>query len=159
MAVQKIALLVFLFPVVISIAFGVSVLSDVLGQPDRHLNMWQFVNHNQSVQTGDKDIMIQNLLNSYSTSMPVSITVAVNNTAFDCGDLYITIYDLDTSPNQVAAQNGYFSQCFVENNSILPIHDTFSQIITKPGNYEIVAEMKDKNYQNAINATAHFRIP
>jgi hypothetical protein len=158
MAVQKTALLVFLFPVVISIAFGASVLSDVLGQPDRHLNMWQFVNTKQPVQTGDKDIRIQNLLNSYSTSMPVSITVAVNNTAFDCGDLYITIYNLDTSPNQVAAQNGYFSQCFVENNSVLPIHDTFSQIIAKSGNYEIVAEMKDKNYQNAINATAHFRI-
>src|SRR5437660_241247 len=157
MAVQKTALLVFLFPVVISIAFGASVLSDVLGQPDRHLNMWQFVNTKQSVQTGDKDIRIQNLSNSYSASMPVSITVAVNNTAFDCGDLYITIYDLGAQ-NQVASQNGYFSQCFVENNSSLPIHDTFSQIIGKPGNYEIVAEIKDKNYQNTINATAHFRI-
>ena len=58
MAVQKIALIVFLFPVVISIAFGASVLSDVLGQPDRHLNMWQFVTH-QSVQTGDNDIKIK----------------------------------------------------------------------------------------------------
>jgi hypothetical protein len=157
MAVQKIALLVFLFPVVISIAFGASVLSDVLGQPDRHLNMWPFVNK-QPIQTGDKDIIIQNLLNSYRTSTPVSITVTVNNTTFDCGDLYITIYNLDTSPNQVAAQNGYFSQCFVENNSSLPIHDTFSQMIEKPGNYEIVAEMKDKNYQNSINTTAHFKV-
>lgn len=158
MAVQKMALLVFVFPVVISIAFGVSVLSDVLWQPDRHLNMWQFVNTKQPSQTGDKDIMIQNLLNSYSTSIPVSITVGINNTAFDCGDLYITIYDLDTSPKQVAAQNGYFSQCFVENNSSLPIDDTFSQIIGKSGNYEIVTEMKDKNYQNTISATAHFKV-
>jgi len=158
MAVQKMAVLVFVFPVVISIAFGVSVLSDVLGQPDRHLNFWQFVNTNPPSQTGDKDIIIQNLLNSYSTSIPVSITVGINNTAFDCGDLYITIYDLDTSPKQVAAQNGYFSQCFVANNSSLPIGDTFSQIIGKPGNYEIVTEMKDKNNQNTINATAHFKV-
>jgi len=158
MAVQKMALLVFVFPVVISIAFGVSVLSGVLVQPDRHLNMWQFVNIKLPSQTGDKDIMIQNLLNSYSTSMPVSITVGVNNTAFDCGDLYITIYDLDTSPKQVAAQNGYFSQCFVESNSSLPIDDTFSQIIDKSGNYEIVTEMKDKNNQNTLSATAHFKV-
>jgi hypothetical protein len=158
MAVQKIALLVFLFPVVISIAFGTLVLSNVLGQPDRHLNMWQFVNTKQPVQTGDKDIRIQNLLNSYSTSTPVGITVAVNNTAFDCGDLYITIYNLDTSPHQVAAQNGYFSQCFVVNNSKLPINNTYSQIIGKPGKYEIVTEMKDKNYQNTINVTAHFKV-
>jgi hypothetical protein len=157
MAVRKIALLVFIFPVVTSIVFGVSVLSDVLGQPDRHLNMWQFVAH-LSTQTGDKDIQIQNLMNSYSTFTPVSITVAVNNTAFDCGDLYITIYNLDTSPNQVAAQNGYFSQCFAENNLTLPIHDTFSQTIGKSGNYEIVTEMKDKNNQNSIKSTANFKV-
>jgi len=157
MAVQKIALLVFIFPVVISIAFGASVLSNVLVQPDRHLNMWQFVSH-QPIQTGDVDIKIQNLVNSYSIFTPVNISVAVNNTAFDCGDLYITIYDLDASPNQVAAQNGYFSQCFVENNSTLPIHDSFSQIIGKPGNYEIVTEMKDKNYQNTIKSTANFKV-
>ena len=157
MAVQKIALLVFVFPVIISIVFGASVLSNVLGQPDRHLNMWQFVAH-QPPQTGDNGIKIQNLLNSYSTFTPVNITVLVNNTAFDCGDLYVTIYDIDTSPNQVAAQNGYFSQCFAESNLTLPIHDVFSQIIGKPGNYEIVTEMKDKNNQNTIKSTANFKV-
>jgi hypothetical protein len=157
MAVQKIALLVFVFPVVISIVFGASVLSNVLAQPDRHLNMWQFVAH-QPVQTGDNDIKIQNLLNSYSTFAPVNITVLVNNTAFDCGDLYITIYDLGTSPNQAVAQNGYFSQCFAEHNLTLPIDDTFSQVIGKPGNYEIVTEMKDKNNQNMIKSTANFKV-
>ena len=157
MAVRKIALLVFVFPVVISIVFGGSVLSNVLAQPDRHLNMWPFVPH-QPVQTGDSDIQIQNLANSYSTFTPVNITVLVNNTAFDCGDLYITIYDLDTTPNQVAAQNGYFSQCFAENNLTLPIHDSFSQIIGKAGNYEVVTEMKDKNNQNTIKSTANFKV-
>src|SRR5256885_628435 len=157
MTVQKIALLVFVFPVIISIIFGASVLSNVLGQPDRHLNMWQFVSH-QPVQTGDKGIQIQNLMNSYSTFTPVKITVLVNDTAFDCGDLYITIYDIDTTPNQVAAQNGYFSQCFAENNLTLPIHDTFSQIIGKPGNYEIVTEMKDNKNHNTIKYTATFKV-
>ena len=154
---QKTALLVFVFPVIISIAFSAFVLSDVLAQPDRQINMWQFVAH-QPIQTGDNGIKIQNLLNSYSTFTPVSITVAVNNTAFDCGDLYITIYDLDTSPNQVVAQNGYFSQCFAENNLTLPIQDAFSQIIGKSGNYEIVTEMKDKNNQNTIKSTANFKV-
>jgi len=157
MTVQKIALLVFVFPVVISIVFGASVLSNVLGQPDRHLNLWQFIPQ-QAIQTGDNGIKIQNLMNSYSTFTPVNITVQVNNTAFDCGDLYITVYDLDTSPNQVAAQNAYFSQCFAENNLTLPIDDTFSQIIGKSGNYEIVTEMKDKNNQNSIKSTANFKV-
>lgn len=157
MTVQKIALLVFIFPVVVSIVFGASVLSNVLAQPDRHLNMWPFVAH-VPIQTGDSDIKIQSLMNSYSTFTPVNITVQVNNTAFDCGDLYITIYNIDTTPKQVAAQNGYFSQCFAENNLTLPIHDTFSQTIGKPGNYEIVTEMKDKNNQNSIKSTADFKV-
>jgi len=40
----------------------------------------------------------------------------------------------------------------------LPIHDIFSQIIGKSGNYEIVTEMKDKNYQNTIKSTAQFKV-
>lgn len=157
MAVRKIALLVFIFPVVVSIVFGGSVLSNVLAQPDRHLNMWPFVAH-QAVQTGDAGIQIQNILNSYSIFTPVTVTVLVNNTAFDCGDLYITIYDLNTTPKQVAAQNGYFSQCFAENNQTLPINDVFSQTIGKPGNYQIVTEMKDKTYRYVIQSTANFKV-
>jgi hypothetical protein len=158
MAVRKIAYVVFVAPVVISIIFGGYVLSDVLGQSDRQLNMWQFKFMIQPAQEGDKDIRIANLLNSYSASAPLNFTVRVNNTAFDCGDLYVTVYNLDTSPKQVVAQNAYFSQCFAQSNSTLPINDIFSPAIGKPGTYQIVAEMKDKSYQNTINVSATFKV-
>jgi hypothetical protein len=158
MAMRKIAYVVFVAPVIISIIFGGYVLSNVLGQPDRQLNMWQFKFVTQPIQEGDKDIRIANLLNSYSTSAPLNFTVRVNNTAFDCGDLYLTIYSLDTSPKQVVTQNAYFSQCFAQNNSILPINDIFSPVIGKHGTYQIVAEMKDKSYQNSINVTGTFKV-
>ena len=158
MAVRKIAYIVFVFPVIISIILGGYVLSDVLGQPDRQLNMWQFKFNTPPVQEGDKNIRIQNLLNSYNTSTPLNLTIRVNDTAFDCGDLYITVYDLNISPNQVVAQNAYFSQCFAENNSSLPINDVFSHLVVKPGSYEVVAEMKDKTNQNGIKVTAKFRV-
>lgn len=158
MAARKIAYLVFVFPVIISIVFGGYVLSDVLGQPDRQLNMWQFKVVTQPAQQGDKDITILNLLNSYNASTPLNLTVRVNNTAFDCGDLYLTVYDLDTSPNQVVVQNAYFSQCFAANNSILPINDLFSHVVDKPGLYQAVAEMKDKTNQNSIKVTANFKV-
>ena len=158
MAVRKIAYIVFVFPVIISIILGGYVLSDVLGQPDRQLNMWQFKFNTQPVQEGDKSIRILNLLNSYNTSTPLNLTIRVNDTAFDCGDLYITIYDLNVSPNQVVAQNAYFSQCFAENNSSLPINDVFSHRAVKPGSYEVMAEMKDKTNQNSIKVTANFRV-
>ena len=158
MAITKIAYLVFVFPVLVSIVFGGYVLSDVLGQPDRQLNMWQFKFKTEPSQEGDQDIRILNLLNSYTTSTPLDLTVKVNNTAFDCGDLYITVYDLNTSPKQVIVQNAYFSQCFVENNSALPINDVFSHVVDKPGSYEAEAEMKDKTNQNSIRVTADFRV-
>jgi hypothetical protein len=158
MVVRKIAYLVFIFPVIISIVFGGYVLSDVLGQPARHLNMWQFKLVTQPTQQGDKDISILNLLNSYSTSTPLNLIVRINNAAFDCGDLYLTVYDLNTSPNQVVVQNAYFSQCFAQSNSTLPINDVFSQVLDKPGLYDVVAEMKDKTNQNSIKVTANFRV-
>jgi hypothetical protein len=82
----------------------------------------------------------------------------VNDTAFDCGDLYLTIYDTNASPKKVIFQNAFFSQCFAQDNSDLPTQDTFSPMIDKAGLYQIVAEMKDKNNQNSISVNAYFRI-
>ncbi len=157
MAVQSAAYLIFVFPIIISIAFGAFVLTDVLGQPDRHLNMWPFGNAMQPIQIGDKDIQIQNLLRYYSSNAPVSVKVLVNNTAYSCGDLYITIYDTGLFPKQAVSQNGFFSQCFV-NNTPLPINDTFTQKISKTGTYQIVAEISDKNNLNTISTSANFTI-
>ena len=155
---RKIAYVIFVVPVVISFIFGGYVLSDVLGQPDRQLNMWQFKFITPPQQIGDKDIRIVNFMDTYSLSTPLSFTVRVNNTSFDCGDLYLTVYGLDSSPKQVIAQNAYFSQCFAQGNSTLPINDIFSPVINRTGLYQISAEMKDKSYQNSINVTANFRV-
>lgn len=158
LAVKKIAYLVFVFPVIVSLIFGGFVLSDVLGQPDRKLNMWQFKSEIQTGQQGDKEIRLLNLNSSYPVSTPFSFSVMVNNTAFDCGDLYMTIYDPNTSPKQVIVQHAYFSQCFAQGNSALPIQDTFSPTIDKAGLYQIVAEMKDKTNQNSISVKADFKV-
>lgn len=158
MAVQNTALLVFLFPVVIGMAFGAFVLSGVLTQPGRELNMWPFESTVVPTQAENEDLKIQGLLKQYSVSAPIEIKAVVNNSDFDCGDLYVTIYDIKTSPKQVVTQNGFFSQCFSTNNLALPIDDTFSEKIDKVGEYEMVIEMNDKNYKKAISATAKFRV-
>ncbi len=155
---RKIAWVVFVAPVIISVIFGGFVLSNVLGQPDRQLNMWQFKFVPPSNQVGDKDIRIVHLLDSYPISKPLSFKVWVNDTSFDCGDLYMTIYNANTSPEQVVAQNAYFSQCFAQTNATMPINDVFSPTIGASGTYHIVAEMKDKSYQNSINITGTFKV-
>lgn len=158
MAARKIAYVIFVLPVVVSVMLGGFVLSNVLAEPDRQLNMWQFNFVVKPVQEGSKDIKITNLLNSYPLSTPLNFTVRVNNTSFDCGDLYMTIYDLKTSPKQAIAQNAYFSQCFVQANSTLPLHEIFSPVINSTGTYQIVADMKDKSYKNEINVTSTFKV-
>ena len=159
MGARKIAYIVFVFPVVISIILGGYVLSDVLAQPGRALNFSQGFNFaSESNQVGSADIRIVNLNSSYPVSVPLSFTVRVNNTAFDCGDLYMTVYNMNTEPKQAIAQNAYFTQCFVQTNSTLPLHETFSPTINSTGTYEIVADMKDKSYLNDINVTATFSV-
>ncbi|MDE1814805.1 MAG: hypothetical protein KGH87_05275 [Thaumarchaeota archaeon] len=159
MAVKKIAYLVFVFPIIASLIFGGYVLSDVLGQPDRQLNMWQFkFPSNIGQQQGDKQIRLLNLVSNYTVSTPLNFKVMVNDTSFDCGDLYMTIYDPNTSPKQVIVQHAYFTQCFAQTNSSLPIQDTFSSVIDKPGIYQIMAEMKDKTNQNSISVMANIRV-
>ena len=159
MAVKKIAYVVFVFPVIVSLIFGGYVLSDVLGQPDRQLNLWQFkVTSDIGQQQGDKQIRLINLVSNYTVSTPLNFSVMVNDTSFDCGDLYMTIYDPNESPQQVIVQHAYFTQCFAQTNSSLPIKDTFSSVIDKPGIYQIVAQMKDKSNQNSIRVMANIRV-
>ncbi|MGI0092695.1 MAG: hypothetical protein ACREA8_01185 [Nitrosotalea sp.] len=159
MAAKKIAYVVFVFPVIASLIFGGYVLSDVLGQPDRQLNMWQFkVTSDIGQQQGDKQIRLINLVSNYTVSTPLNFSVMVNDTSFDCGDLYMTIYDPNESPKQVLVQHAYFTQCFAQTNSSLPIQDTFSSVIDKPGIYQIEAQMKDKTNQNSISVMANIRV-
>ena len=158
MAVQNTALLVFLFPVVTGMALGAFVLSGVLTQPDRELDMWPFETITAPPPAGNEDLKIQGLLKQYSVSAQIEIKVVVNNPDFDCGDLYITIYDAKTSPKQVIAQNGFFSQCFSTNKLALPIGDTFSEKIDKAGEYEMVFEMNDKDYEKIIKTTTKFKV-
>ena len=156
---KKIAYLVFVFPVIVSLIFGGYVLADVLGQPDRQLNMWQFkFTPHIGQQEGDAQIRLLNLVSNYTVSTPLSFSVMVNNTSFDCGDLYLTIYDQSTSPKQVIVQHAYFTQCFAQTNALMPIQDTFSPVIDKQGIYQIVAEMKDKTNQNSISVMANIRV-
>ena len=142
--VTKKVFLVFGLPVIFSIIFGSAVLTDILQEPNRELNMWPMsfsegTSHNAMIE-------IIGLSNQYSTSEPVEIKINVNDNSFDCGDLYVTIYS--SGKSDVVTQGGYFEQCFEEGNYLLPIDDAFSVIVDTPGSYEIVAEMVSKELKN-----------
>jgi hypothetical protein len=155
--VAKVAYLVFLFPVIISIALGSLVMAEVLNEPERELNMWPF-KFSSSTKTQSDSIKIISLQKEYSSSTPIEIQVSVTDLTFDCGDLYITIYDLSSSPKQVVTQSGYFGQCFQKDNLMLPVDDKFSEKISDLGQYEIVAEINDKHYKKTITTSEKFTI-
>ena len=133
---------VFVLPVVFSLIFGSAVLYDILQKPDRELNMWPSSSSGAFSSHGDS-IIIVGLSSQYSVSEPIEVQIKVNDSSFDCGDLYVTIYS--SGNNDVIAQGGFFKQCFEIGNKVLPLDENFSKTIDAPGSYKIVAEMISKD--------------
>jgi hypothetical protein len=128
-------------------------MADILQKPDRELNMWPMSSQNSI--THDSSLQIIGLSNHYSISEPIEIQVKINDSSYNCGDLYITIYP--TGISDAVAQAGFFSQCFENVSNLLPINDDFSKIINTPGSYQLVVDMVSKDLLN-ISTTGIFTI-
>ena len=144
MATKKI-LVVFVLPAIFSLIFGSAVMADILQKPDRELNMLP-ISSSEGFSNNYDPIEIIGLSKQYSTSEPIEIQVKINDSSFDCGDLYVTIYS--SEKNDVITQSGFFEQCFEQGSTILPVGDEFSKVIDSSGTYEIVAEMVSKKLMN-----------
>ena len=145
---------VFVLPVIFSIAFGSAVMGDILQEPDRELNMIPSMSFSGGSHTdSNSDIEIIGLSKSYSTSEPVEVSVQVSDSHFDCGDLYVTIY----SGKDVVTQGGFFEQCFDKRNELIPIGEKFSKVIDTAGTYKIVAEMISEDLKN-ISVSEEFTV-
>jgi len=142
--VTKKVFVVFVLPLIFSLIFGSVVMADILQKPDRELNMWPM--SSLVVSTHNAPIEIIGLSKQYSTSEPIEIQVKIDDSSFDCGDLYVTIYT--SGRNDVITQSGFFEQCFEQGSTILPVEDEFSKVIDIPGSYEIVVEMISKKLMN-----------
>ncbi len=144
MATKKV-LVVFVLPVIFSLIFGSAVMADILQKPDRELNMWP-ISTSEGFSSNNAQIEIIGLLKQYSTSEHIEIQVKIDDSSFNCGDLYVTIYSIGR--NDVINQNGFFEQCFEKGSKILPVGDEFSKVIDTPGSYEIVVEIVSKKLMN-----------
>lgn len=143
---------VFIIPLILSIIFGSSVLAVVLQEPGRG-----FGTISSGMTSSSKSLSIVGLEKQYDTSSPINIQVAVSDNSFDCGDVYITIYE-GTMKTKPIKQKGFFGQCFVANNGLVPIGDSFSEIVDSPGKYEIVVEMLDKDQKQTISTASQFNV-
>ena len=134
---------VFILPIIFSVIVGSIVMADTLQKPDRELNMWPM--SNSEISHGSS-IEIIGLSSQYSFSESIEIKVKVSDYSFNCGDLYITIYN--SEKNNVVTQGAFFEQCFNDESNILPIDDKFSKLISTPGSYDLVVDMISKDLSN-----------
>ena len=137
-------LIVFILPVLLSLIFGFMVLSAILQQPDRELNMWP-MSHSEGFSSNPSQITIIGLSQYYSITEEIEIQVKIDNSSYTCGDLYVTIYSEKHDP---IIQSGFFEQCFENEYNLLPINDRFFTSIDDPGSYTIVIELISKNLPN-----------
>ena len=136
---------VFILPILFSAIVGSIVMTDILQKPDRELNMWPMSDSEIHV-SNDSSIQLIGISSQYSVSEPIEIKVKITDSAFNCGDLYVTIYN--SKDGNVVTQGAFFEQCFKNESNLLPINDKFSKLISTPGSYQLVVDMISKDLSN-----------
>ena len=154
--VKASAFIIYILPIVLSVSLGTAVMAETLNSTDRELNFLQFGGEgNNSSKSGIS-------LTGYSAEIvqnsDIEFGINFSNSDFNCGDLYITIYDVTTSEKQVLTQSGFLKQCFIQNNNKLPVGENFSELISKSGNYEIHIEIFDQKYSKSIGMIQLLRV-
>ena len=131
-------------------------MAETLSSSDRELNFLQFGDKSHS-SSSIHGLSLIGLNSEIAQNSNLEFSINFSDSDFNCGDLYITIYDV-TSGKQVLTQSGYLKQCFVQNNDILPVDDTFSELITKPGTYEIHIEIFNEKYSESVSMVETLRV-
>ncbi len=132
-------------------------MAETLSSSDRELNFLQFGDGKSHSSTLTDGISLIGLNSEIAQNSNLEFSINFSDSDFNCGDLYITIYDV-TSGKEVLTQSGYLKQCFIQNNDILPVDDTFSELIAKSGTYEIHIEIFNEKYSDSVSMTETLRV-
>ena len=149
--------LIYLLPIVLSVSLGTAVMAETLSDSERELNFLQFGGEGY-ISSSKTDIQLIGFSSEIIQNSNLEFSITFSNSDFNCGDLYITIYDVSTSEKQVLTQSGYLKQCFIQNNNILPVGESYSELISKPGLYEIYVEIFDEKYSKNMSITQTLRV-
>ena len=149
--------LIYLLPIVLSVSLGTAVMAETLSDSERELNFLQFGGEGYT-SSSKTDIQLIGFSSEIAQNSNLEFSITFSNSDFNCGDLYVTIYDVSTSEKQVLTQSGYLKQCFIQNNNILPVGENYSELISKPGLYEIYVEIFDEKYSKNMSMTQTLRV-
>ena len=154
--VKASAFIIYILPIVLSVSLGTAVMAETLNSTDRELNFLQF--GGEEYAGSESGISLIGYSAEIVQNSNIEFGINFSNSDFNCGDLYITIYDVSTSEKQVLTQSGFLKQCFIQNNNKLPVGENFSELISKSGNYEIHIEIYDQKYSKSISITETLRV-
>ncbi len=154
--VKATVFVIYILPIVLSVSLGTAVMAETLSSDDRELDFLQIGGDGYKPSYGEK-INLVGLDSEISQNSNLEFSLSFSDSDYNCGDLYITIYDV-TSGKQVLTQSGYLKQCFIQNDNVLPVDDTFSEFISKPGTYEIHIEIFNEKYTESISMTETLRV-
>ena len=132
-------------------------MAETLNDSDRELNFLQFGGEGYT-SSSKSEISLVGFNTEITQNSNLEFDIKLSNPDFNCGDLYITIYNVSTSEKQVLTQSGYLKQCFIQNNDTLPVDDIYSELITEPGIYEIYVEIFNEKYSKNISMTETLRV-
>ncbi len=132
-------------------------MAETLSSSDRELNFLQFGDGKSHSSSSTHGLSLIGLNSEIAQNSNLEFSINFSDSDFNCGDLYITLYDI-TSEKQVLTQSGYLKQCFIQNNNTLPVDDTFSELITKSGTYEIHVEIFNEKYSESVSMTEILRV-
>ncbi|MFM8658361.1 MAG: hypothetical protein ACKOCQ_00245 [Candidatus Nitrosotenuis sp.] len=141
MAGRGIAILV--IPIIFSFVYGGAVLG------------FAMQGHTTS-NTQSTSIEILNLQSSYSPSDPVNVQVMASDSEYDCGNLYITVYNTALGQKTAVKQGAFFNQCYGKSGA-LPIDDRFSEKFDV-GQYTLEAQLFDKNGDKFLSSSQNFSV-
>ncbi len=135
---------IFIIPIIFSFVYGGAVLGTALQSP------------RDTVESQGGSIEILNLQAQYTTADKAGAQVIVDDPAYDCGDLYITVYDVSGGQKKAVKQGAFFDQCFGESGT-LPINDKFSESFDA-GQYLLEAQLFDKNGNKFLSTSQKFSV-
>lgn len=94
-------------------------------------------------------VAFSGLPEEHPASEPLVVS-AVADPAFDCGDVYITVFGQDGEP---VVQESYFGQCFAVQNLEIPVGEEFSVMLDE-GTYRVSISVLDAAKSGSASADA-----
>lgn len=144
MASKGIAL--FVIPIIFSFVYGGLVLGFAMQEP----RVDSMTTHQSST------LEILDLQGSYASGERVGVQISVSDASYDCGDLYITVYDVAGGAKKAVKQGAFFDQCYGASGT-LPISEKFSENFDA-GQYSLEAQLFDKTGDKFLSATQKFSV-